>query len=143
MKKTNFLIAVLLAMLMVFHFFRYHNTVVVYSCPVDCEIGDTKGHIVEIKVLNQILIPFFYDKKQLIKNKRLMKISSVREFLNIDAKSGPGSWKMEYCIVSYGHLGIIDNIYIIGDDGYYFYSVGQISCTCSMKLQFNQLIEDL
>lgn len=141
MKKIKLLALALLIIFALTHFFKYHNTVVVYSCPAECEIGDLRGHIVEIKLLNELMIPFLFEEQKSFKGKELKQLTDIKEFLNLDASAGPGSWRIDCILVSYNRFGLIENIYIVGDDGFYFYSVNQISCICKKRLVLMDLIK--
>lgn len=142
MKKMIVLSISLLLIGFVCFFLRDREKIVVFSCPDDCEIGCLTGHFVEIEFINQLLLPVLYDRTDCFDDAQLKPIQSLSEDLNLDAKSSIGSWRMENCIVHYNCYGIIDDIYILGDSGYYFHSVcHNVSVECKRTLKVTDLIK--
>ncbi len=142
MKKKIVLYISLLFIGFVFFFLRDREKIVVFSCPDDCEIGCLIGHFVELDFINQLLLPVLYERTDCFDGAQLKLIRSLSDDLNLEAKSSIGSWRMENCIVHYNKYGFIDDIYILGDNGYYFHSVSQkVSAKTKRKLKVTDLIK--
>lgn len=141
MKK---MIALFISLLVgfVYLFFRDREKIVVFSCPEDCELGCFMGHFVEFEFINQLFLPIVYEKTDSFEGLQLESIQSLSDDLDLEKKSSLGSWRMESCVVHYNKFGFVDDIYILGNSGYYFHSVyHKVSVTSKRKLKVNDLVK--
>ncbi|MCQ2230458.1 MAG: hypothetical protein MJZ30_01205 [Paludibacteraceae bacterium] len=142
MKKMIVLSISLLLGVFVYFFLRDREKIIVFSCPDDCEIGCLTGHFVELEFINKLLLPVLYNRTDCFDGAQLKPILSLSDDLNLDAKSSLGSWRMDSCIVRYNKFGFIDDIYILGNKGYYFHSVYQkVSAETKRKLNVMDLMK--
>jgi len=124
-------------------FFRYRNTITVFQCPSNCEIGDYNGSFVEAKYINQLLFPLAFDKKECISNRHLKTFTSLVLDFRLNPESDIGSWRMDKCVVQYNIYGLVSCVYIIGDGGYYLYEQRSGGYGSSKKLDVNDLLNNV
>ena len=123
MKVRLSLIAIFTCIVSVYYYFyfKHRNAITVFLCPSNCEIGDYNGSFVKIKYVNQLLFPVVFVENENFNNSRLKSFISL--FSDFRLKSDPdiGSWRMDKCVVQYNKYGLVSDIYIIGDGGYYLF----------------------
>ena len=139
--KKMIALSICLLVSFVYLFFLDRDKIVVFSCPEDCEIG-MSGQFVEIEFINQLFLPIVFEKTDSFKGLQLESIQSLSDDLDLETKASLGSWRMESCIVHYNKFGFIDDIYILGNSGYYFHSVyHEVSVTSKRELKVIDLIK--
>ncbi|MBE6328929.1 MAG: hypothetical protein E7072_02265 [Bacteroidales bacterium] len=100
------------------------------------------GQFVEIEFINQLFLPIVFEKTDSFKGLQLESIQSLSDDLDLETKASLGSWRMESCIVHYNKFGFIDDIYVLGNSGYYFHSVyHEVSVTSKRELKVIDLIK--
>lgn len=126
-----------------YFYFKRRNTITVFQCPSNCEIGDYNGNFVKTKYINQILFPLVFNEKECIKNCSLKPFMSLVFDFSLNPEPDIGSWRMDKCVVLYNKYGLVSCVYIIGDDGYYLYEQCSGGYGSNKKLEVKNLLNTI